>query len=879
MIRKIMMYLLLSTTIILASDYTMEDLNKLKDLNMISNEEYEIFKNELQGTSSGKEFFSLNINGLKVSEIYPVIKEQSKEYFPIINFFNVIGFKNYDILDGNLVFKLGTNDEKIVINTKNKTILGIKDEKKISYSDKELIVTDSDFYIESELFKKIFLKSFRIDNENYKIAMSLSFETPEEIKMYLRNVQDGLIESQNAGEMMFTNRSSLFDLGNIGVDIEAYTERQEGDNKFDTDWSGNIEYQGGLLYGEFTLGYDIRNKELGDMSLYYPDIWKDHSFEVSNLKAIGEAREWEVIFRKEKGYFKVGRNFVIRENVPIGSKVELLYLGFPIEIKEAENGTVEFTNSEIQENRQYTLRVYTPAGKVYTIDVNTTSDYNQQKKGEIEYDISLRENDLYNKYESHANVYYGLTNNFTTGLKYHRKIESDSKGNTGYIDSIRAEGVYSNVVYRYPYTVVLGGDKALKSFRNTEGESDKERYGYDYKGQIDIGNFRFKAENQHFGRYFDEEKIQDYSVTYNPLGAFQINYDWGKTKYYDGSKDSNESVGFNASKAFKELLVSLDYNKSLNNQDTYRANLYYNGLKNYNVQLLNEWGENGKEYQTTLSISNKNIFDIFDYTIEFSYSEKEKEKFTFSFHLDYNNWFTTDIDINGRNQRYAAGIDKVFDLRDITKNVETLDSSRVKVITYLDENNNGIRDKNEKTVENVIIKLRSDEQKTDEDGVAWFHGIPNDVIYDMVPTVIKPDYTTTNSKMKILGRKVGTVEAEIPIKPMLSLTGIFELDPSLNLSKKEKEIILENTLIKVIDSKGKLIEYINPELNGTFEINGLFSEKYTVEILYMGNDYNIQGTARNIQMAYQENGNKLVINYQNGKFSMKRSGVKEEGAL
>ncbi|WP_403559542.1 hypothetical protein ACIE8Z_08500 [Cetobacterium somerae ATCC BAA-474] len=380
MIRKVMMYLMISTTIILASDYTMEDLNKLKDLNMISSEEYEIFKNELQGTSSGKEFFSLSVNGLKVSEIYPVIKEEIKEYFPIINFFNVIGFKNYDILDGNLVFKLGTNAEEIIINTKNKTISGIKDEKKISYSDKELIVTDSDFYIESELFKKIFLKSFRIDNEDYKIAMSLSFETPEEIKMYLRNVQDGLIESQNAGEMMFTNKNSLFDLGNIGLDIEAYTERQEGDNKFDTDWSGNVEYQGGLLYGEFTLGYDIRNKELGDVSLYYPDIWKDHSFEVSNLKAIGEAREWEVIFRKEKGYFKVGRNFVIRENVPIGSKVELLYLGFPIEIKEAENGTVEFTNSEIQENRQYTLRVYTPAGKIYTIDVNTTSDYNQQKR-------------------------------------------------------------------------------------------------------------------------------------------------------------------------------------------------------------------------------------------------------------------------------------------------------------------------------------------------------------------------------------------------------------------------------------------------------------------------------------------------------------------
>ena len=294
--------------------------------------------------------------------------------------------------------------------------------------------------------------------------------------------------------------------------------------------------------------------------------------------------------------------------------------------------------------------------------------------------------------------------------------------------------------------------------------------------------------------------------------------------------------------------------------------------------MSNSWSESSGDYEAAISLSNKNIFDIFDYTVEVSYSERDKEKVTFSISLDYDNWFTSDININGKNQRYSAGIDKVVDLRDIRRPIETLDNSRVKITTYLDKNNNGIRDNNEKTVDNVIIKLREDEQTTDENGIAWFHGIPNDVIYQMTPTVIKPNYTMGEHKMKVLGRQVGTIEAEIPVKPMLNLSGVLAFDDTLKLSQKQKEGILENTLIKVIDSKGKLIEYINPEANGSFEINGLFSEKYTVEILYMGTDYDIQGTAKNVQLVYNESDNKVVIQYKNGQFSFSNSN-KEEGIL
>lgn len=865
MFKKILTYLLISIATF-SAEYTIEELNKLKELNFISDEEYEVFKNELLGVKDGESLYSLRINNLKVSEVYPALERDGKIFFPVISLFNNIGFTNYSVLSGVLNFKLGTDLKEITINSNTNKIVGIDN---FSTTKELLIVENNDFFLESDLFKEIFLKNIKITSEEYKVAMDLSFETPDEIKMYLRNVQDGVIDSQDAGEIVFGSSRSIFDLGNVGINIEGYTEKNSDDKEFDTDWIGTVEYQGGLLYGEFTTNYDFRNNELNDTSLYYPDLWKKHSFEIRNNRIGSGGREWEITFRKERGFFRIGRNFVIRENVPIGSKVELLYLGFPIDVKESENGVVEFENSQIQEDRQYTLRVYTPDGKMFNIDVNTTSDYNQQKKGEIEYDISVRENHEYNKFETNANIYYGLTNNLTTGFNYSRAVETDND-TVGYLDTIRGEVVYSNSIFSFPYTFVLGGDKALNSYKNTDGYSNNDRYGYDYTAQIDIKDFRFIITQEHYGKYFDEKQVNDYSIIYNPFGSsFQINYDWGKTKFYDGSKDNSESVGFNASKSFKDLLISLDYQKSLNNEDTYGVNLYYNGLKNYNVQLLNNWSGDGKDFETTLSLSNKNMFDIFDYTFEVSYNEKDKEKFTFSVSLDYDNWFTSDININGDNQRYSAGIDKVFDLKNITKSIETIDSSRVKITTYLDENNNGVRDINEKVIDNVAVKLREQEVVTDENGIAWFHGIPNDVTYDLKPTIKKPNYTMGDVKLKVLGRQVGTIEAELPIKPMLNLIGIFSFDSNLNLSENEKAAILENTLIKILNNKGKIVEYINPESNGTFEINGLFSEQYTVEIIYTGVDYNIQSTAQNLKLAYnQSDDNNVIVQYKNGQFTL-----------
>lgn len=849
-----------------SADFTLQELNELKNLNMLTEEEYQILLNELSGVQERENFYSLKVNGAKVSDVYPVVIDGDKIYLPVVNLFNSIGYKDYSIQSEILTATLGTDVRKVIIKPK----------------DVGVLIEQSDFFIESEKFKDIFLRDMYIDRENDTISVRLNFETSSDIETYLQNVRDGLIDTQGSRELIFTSEKRAFDVGYMRFDFQAIANKSGTDSenrKLETDWTGNLEYQGPLLYGEFTAAYDVKNEELGNLSLYYPEIYKEHSLEIEN-NGSGGAREWGMTFRKEKGYYKIGKNYVIRENVPIGSKVELLYLGYSIDVKDAVDGTVEFNNSEIQENRRYTLRVYTPDGRIYTIDIDTATNYYQQNRGETEYDFSIYEEDAYDRYSINANIYHGLTENLTFGLGYKREPEDIGDRRIEYLEYLRGEGVYSNYIYRFPYTLVLGTERALNtSIEDNEGRSNSDRYSYDGTYQIDIKDLRFIFKRANYGRYFNEKSDEEYSFIYNPKGVFQLSYDTSKTKYYDGTKERDESIGISLSKGYKDVLMTLDYNKSLNEKDSYELNMYYNGFKKYNVQLSNYWLDGGKDLESVLKFTNKNIFSIFDYSLEFGYSEIYREKFTFRFTLNYDNWLTGEINVDESGaQRYSAGINRVVDLKNIKKPLESIDSSRVKVITFLDSNDNGVMDEDEERVEYVSVKIGDQEEDTDGNGEAMFYGVPNKIMYDLKPTIRKPSYTIGNTKIKVIGQQVGTVIAPIPVKPMVTITGEFKIDSSLNLSEKEIALFYENTLIKVIDETGKIVEYLNPESDGTFEVSGLYTRKYLLQIEYIGIDNKVKKLAESVQLGYYDDQeNRFIIHLDREKLTLKQIFFSEGG--
>ena len=832
-------------------DYSLEDLEIFKAQNLITEEEYQILKAELEGTSliNDEMVYSVIVNGRVRGTHLKLLKKDSYDYIPLIEFLDIIRFKNYDFEKNRISMKVGKELHKIDINWEQKVATLSDPNRKIQFNESAILREGNEIYVEIELFKEIFTNSLEIDTKKLLLKTQLTFSTPFEIDTSLENRLDNEFTRENKNEIIYTNKNRLFDIGYMRFNVQGELSKSKGEN-FETGWTGDLEYQGNLLYGELTTSYDVKEKMLGDTYLYYPEIYKNHSLEFGSYGTV--ERELGLSLKKEKGYFYVGKDIVIRENVPIGSRVELLYLGFPIAVQYAENGIVEFQNSEIKNDREYTLRVYEPNGKIYTIDINTAVDFRQQNKGEIEYDFKIREDHDSKKYASEGNIYYGLTENLTLGTGYIRSIDTSNE-KIDYLDLFNAEAVYSNYVFRMPYTLVLGGEKG------------KEQRTKEYlEAQIQINNFKLRTEHQNFGLYYDLETVRSYTIEYNPGNGYSIDGNYYINDYYNEGTEKNYDIGVSIYKnLMRDLLVTGEYSTGNRDGDEYSINLYYTGLHYVNTRLNNRWSDNGKDFESVLTLMNKNLWDALDFSIEFSYSNRDESRFTFRFDLNYDNWLSAGM-FAGKNgeQNYKLGVDKVVDLKDITRNVESMNSSRVKVIAFVDENSNNIYDSGEKLVDNVEIKIGSQTEVTGDEGEAYFFGVPNGILYDLNPKIRKPSYSLGSNKIAVRGTNTGTIEAFIPLKAMVTLSGVFIVDEKLNLSDDDIKDIYDNTIIKIKDKDGKILENTIPDESGIFYVSGLFTESYSVEIIYLGDKLNIPPLIETIDLKYIEaKDNEIVLKF------------------
>lgn len=832
-------------------DYSLEDLEIFKAQNLITEEEYAVLKAELEGTSliNDEMIYSVIVNGRVRGTHLKLLKKDSYDYIPLIEFLDIIRFKNYDFEKNRISMKVGKELHKIDIDWKQKVATLSDSNRKIQFNESAILREGNEIYVEIELFKEIFTNSLEIDTKKLLLKTQLTFSTPFEIDASLENRLDNEFTRENKNEIIYTNKNRLFDIGYMRFNVQGELSKSKGEN-FETGWTGDLEYQGNLLYGELTTSYDVKEKTLGDTYLYYPEIYKNHSLEFGSYGTM--ERELGLSLKKEKGYFYVGKDIVIRENVPIGSRVELLYLGFPIAVQYAENGIVEFQNSEIKNDREYTLRVYEPNGKIYTIDINTAVDFRQQNKGEIEYDFKIREDHDSKKYASEGNIYYGLTENLTLGTGYIRSVDTSNE-KVDYLDLFNAEAVYSNYVFRMPYTLVLGGEKG------------KDQRTKEYlEAQIQIRDFKLRTEHQNFGLYYDLETVRSYTIEYNPGNGYSIDSNYYINDYYNEGTEKNYDIGVSIYKnLMRDLLVTGEYSTGNSDGDEYSINLYYTGLHYVNTRLNNRWSDNGKDFESVLTLMNKNLWDALDFSIEFSYSNRDESRFTFRFDLNYDNWLSAGM-FAGKNgeQNYKLGVDKVVDLKDITRNVESMNSSRVKVIAFVDENGNNIYDSGEKLVDNVEIKIGSQTEVTGDEGEAYFFGVPNGILYDLNPKIRKPSYSLGSNKIAVRGTNTGTIEAFIPLKAMVTLSGVFIVDEKLNLSDDDIKDIYDNTIIKIKDKEGKILENTIPDESGIFYVSGLFTESYSVEITYLGDKLNIPPLIETIDLKYIEaKDNEIVLKF------------------
>lgn len=862
-IKKKLLTFLLVTASAFGSDITLDELEKLRQQNLISTEDYMILKQELTNNSE-EELYTLKINGSEVDNAYSVINENDIRYLELGNFLKSINIENF-IKNEKINLTLGENLRKIEINLKNNEIY--EKGTLLQEQGKTIIQKDEKVYLREDIFKKLFTSNYRLDENSLKLSIFLNFSPPEEVLKRLSLKAENLKENSNLGVLQYGSERQLFELGYARITANKIFTKQSDQKSFENTWDSSFEYQGGLLYGQLQFDYNIKDNILNDITLEYDDIWKNHTFKISNTGG-NQGREWGISFYKDKGYYNDGSKVIIRENVPVGSRAELKYMGASIAIENEENGEVVFDNPIIVTDRTYTLIIYTPEGKVIEKIIKTTEDFDKQNKGEVQYTFLLNEDHDSKKYTTSFDTFYGVTDKLTLGAGYNRGIETINN-KYQYTQDAKVNIVYGDTYNGLSYILRLDFEKSFDDYV-VGNQKYKDKYSYGGLTQLGYGNLKYTYENTQYGKFHSEKYKENHAIQYDIFQNVRLTYDYNKTKKYLGESQSDNQYGISIDKNIGKILFSLDAKKSQREEDEYSLSAYYTTRTGLSTRLENKWTNSGKDYETILSIYNNNYRGFLDYSLEFGYSEQYKDKATFKISMKLADWLDMDASFDKTgSQEYKFGIDKIVDLKNPTKKVDSMDVSRVKVITFIDENNNNKLDSLEKLIEGVEVTIGNTTAITNEDGYAMFYGISNGVIYDLKPLIKKPSFTLGDNKITIKGNFASTIEAYVPVKPMLNLSGKINIDEGLNLTDLEKEELYQNVLIEIKDLNGKSIELVMPDNIGEFDVSGLFPEKYIIEVSYLGDKYNLQKLNDTIKLSYLEDEyeNKIVYNLNAQKIS------------
>ena len=771
--------------------------------------------------------YTLEIRGVPYSYTYTVIREGEQYFFPLFEFIQALEIKNYTFKDGVLTIKFGDNSDERVIDLKS--------------LDKSLyLYEDNDYYLCEKLFKEYFFEELRVMEEDFMIKAAPNFVMPVEMKYILANREKKLKEEMEKDVLYYKGERELFDIGNLRVNLEKEVNNgSDATKKYD--WSGFLEYSGSLLYGNFITDYDLKEKEFGDFELNYYGIKEDYEL---SLGVYGEDREKGLTFRRDRGYsLNEGREYIIEEKVPIGSKVELLYNLFPIDVQDEMGGKVTFVNSLIKSGREFILRIYEQDGKITDRVIRINEDYNQQEKGEFGYDIYIREDKESDKSEADINIFYGYTDNLTLGFSYDHSPEMFEED---WILSkeLGGEIIYSNSVSGNPYTLSYEYTKGINDEKN-EDENYKENYKHRFLLDTDIKNLSLNYEHHINGRYHDEKKEMYLDVDYDLTDSLSLIGNYEKKTYYEEEDEEDYYYGIEYSKSWNQVLVSYEFERNKDDETRHGLDLYYTGFKDFTVRLENTIDEDDK-YEAELRINNTRWMDNLDFSMGMKYSEDKKVEYALEFVLKFDNWLELGsfLEKNGSKRTYV-GIDRVINLKNPTKNMNSLENTVVRAIAFLDRNDNNKLDEGEERLSDVEVTLGQNVVLTNEKGEACIYGIPSYSDYELTAQSRRPSHDGKATRVKVRGIGSSEIKAYIPIKPLITLMGDIQF-------KKDQNAVsdIRMKISKISGNEKGRVVY--PEPSGEFYVDSLTPGKHKIEIEYFGDEYNIPDKTYEVEFLYTD---------------------------
>jgi len=770
------------------------------------------------------------------------------------------------------------------------------------YEDTQYIVGEKDVYIRGRDLSKVFkLKSYDWNTETYILKIKTEFKTPYEIYLEqeetlkeLGKGEDGVDEGD-----LYSQDRRLF---TPGVLRPRYTNYGIEDN--DTDGILSVRYDTHMLYGDFTTtGFIDPDQYMGYTALTYNEVLDEKSIILGDAymqtyEFLGSKRLTGIAIQNWSGgvgEIEVGQT-TIKGFAPYNSGVELYRNGALYKFtRVGTDGSYVFEDINIQNYSDiYTIKIYNFDGTIEIRQVSMLSGRKILKKGKVDYgflvgtyrDIDEGEDeeriDLEDKsIEGNIRASYGVTNNLTLGFEYINDLTE--KREKDLILNYPTELIGGNLYY------TTGAVKYPTYFEFSE-VYDME-YDTDNKnthiGKIRqrIGGNVLSFEGYMYSDYiaylegYENRYIVDWRANINQYWGYNLRYDniddFGVVKEY-----ASGSVYRNKDNISHELGVAYPFDKAYGTSKVY-YNYSNSNLKmfknNFNFYIRVNSNFNEDDDETDIRIGLKTTQNKkFKGGIYANYNSRSEYEVGLEVKYKVYNWievivggFYSDDDTD-----YDLGVDieKTIILeKPFTKNSNAYPSRAwIEGRVFMDDNNNGIFDENEKKLEGVEVKVGRKSGISNEEGIYFIDNISSYEIEDFEVNVetLDPMLEAAHEKKYIKLYPARGGKLDIPIQPISVIMGDLEFRGEA-VDGIQHFPIISRLYIQLKTLDGRVVKEKRLEAEGFYMLDKVLPGEYILEMDYRGEGrLNFEEKSKRINIkldkygSYYEDLNFKVISYE-----------------
>lgn len=152
----------------------------------------------------------------------------------------------------------------------------------------------------------------------------------------------------------------------------------------------------------------------------------------------------------------------------------------------------------------------------------------------------------------------------------------------------------------------------------------------------------------------------------------------------------------------------------------------------------------------------------------------------------------------------------------------------IEVGAFMDSNNNGEWDFDEKPAKNVAVKISggASRELTDENGKMLLVGLPAEVaiLFDADTTMMDEMSIKVSQSVK---RKI-ILKAGSPHKVLIPIVKIIDIEGTLIVQMREEKLPISNAKVQLIDKNNKIVDTVTTTQDGYYVFNGAVQGMYKV---------------------------------------------------